>query len=422
MSAADRPLAEATKKWGMVVILSVGIIIAYIDRANLSVALATPEFKATFHLDDSARGLLNSVFFWSYALLQIPAGWIVDRYGVRKTYAVGFFFWTLVSAATGFIDNVYQLVAVRLLLGAGESVGAPASLRWIRWNCKEQERGRAVGIYMAGTKIGSAIGVPIAAFLITGYGWRAMFIICGLCGFLWLTAWIFLAKDHEKQLPGTPSDRLDQEKSFATLMASRTVWGILIGTFSYGYFLYFCVTWLPSYLIESRHLALNAMGYYAFFSFGGMAIVAILAGWLADSMISRGTDPAATRKAFTIIGFLLASTEVFGAYTDSATVALFFAAFSLAGLGLATANYWALTQTLIPGKAMGRIAGIQNCASNLGGVAAPIITGWLKERSGGYQAPMQAIWIVLIIGIVSYVFLVRSAKVRADQYSLPKTR
>ena len=129
----------------------------------------------------------------------------------------------------------------------GESVGAPASLHRIRWNCTERERGRAVGIYMAGTKIGSAIGVPIAAFLITGYGWRTMFIICGLSGFLWLIAWIFLAKDHDKQLP-VSAENPDRELSFARLLASRTVWGILLGTFSYGYFLYFCVTWLPSTL------------------------------------------------------------------------------------------------------------------------------------------------------------------------------
>ena len=261
----------------MVLILSLGIIIAYIDRANLSGALATPELRSAFHLTDFTRGLFNSVFFWSYALLQIPAGWFVDRYGVRKTYAIGFFFWTLVSAATGLVNNVYQLIAVRLLLGAGESVGAPASLRWIRWNCTERERGRAVGIYMAGTKIGSAIGVPIAAFLITGYGWRTMFIICGLSGFLWLIAWIFLAKEHEKQLPAS-AENPDREISFSKLMASHTVWGILLGTFSYGYFLYFCVTWLPSYLIESRHLALDSMGFYALFSFGGMALVAIVNG------------------------------------------------------------------------------------------------------------------------------------------------
>src|ERR1700733_5802074 len=103
------------------------MVVAYIDRANLSVVLATSEVRDAFQLSDSTRGLLNSTFFWSYALLQIPAGWIVDRYGARKPYAIGFLFWTLVSAATGLVDHVWQLVAARLLLGAGEAVGAPAS-------------------------------------------------------------------------------------------------------------------------------------------------------------------------------------------------------------------------------------------------------------------------------------------------------
>jgi ACS family D-galactonate transporter-like MFS transporter len=401
------------RKWSILSILSMGMVIAYIDRANLSVALATPEFRSAFGLSDSARGLLNSVFFWSYALLQIPAGWLVDRYGVRRVYAIGFFFWTLVSAMTGFANGVFELIVLRLLLGAGESVGAPASLRWIRWNCPEQERGFAVGIYMAGTKIGTAIGVPIAAFLITALNWRAMFFICGFSGFLWLLGWLFLARETPASPPSGRAENADPEISFREVIFTRTVLGILLGTFSYGYFLYFCVTWLPAYLVEKRHLALASMGLYSLFSFGGMALVAILSGWLADWMISKGTDPARTRKTFTILGFVLASTEVFGAWTNSQTIALFFAAFSLAGLGLATANYWALTQTLIPGKAMGRIAGIQNCASNLGGVAAPILTGWLKERSGGYQVPMQAIWIILLIGIASYVILVRSTALRS---------
>lgn len=401
-----RPMGTRFRKWSILAVLSMGMVIAYIDRANLSVALATPEFRSTFDLSDSARGFLNSVFFWSYALLQIPAGWLVDRFGVRRVYAIGFFFWTLVSAMTGYVNNIYELVVLRLLLGAGESVGAPASLRWIRWNCPEQERGFAVGIYMAGTKIGAAIGVPIAAFLITALNWRAMFFICGASGFLWLIAWLFLARETQTGVAAR-AESAEPEIPFRDIILTRTVLGILLGTFSYGYFLYFCVTWLPAYLVENRHLALTSMGFYTLFSFGGMALVAILAGWLADWMISRGTDPARTRKTFTILGFLLASTEVFGALTSSQTVALFFAAFSLAGLGLASANYWALTQTLVPGKAMGRIAGLQNCASNLGGVAAPILTGWLKEKSGGYQVPMQAIWIILLIGIASYVILVR---------------
>jgi len=142
------------------------------------------------------------------------------------------------------------------------------------------------------------------------------------------------------------------------------------------------------------------------FSFMGMAVVATLAGWAADRMIARGGDPVRVRKGFTIAGFLVASTELIGALSDSSSVALFFAVFSLSGLGLMTANYWALTQTLIPGAAVGRIVGIQNCAANIPGIVAPLLTGWLKQTTGSYDAPMQAIWVFLLAGVAAYVFLV----------------
>jgi MFS family permease len=168
------------------------------------------------------------------------------------------------------------------------------------------------------------------------------------------------------------------------------------------------MTWMPAYFVEKRHLALTSMGLYTFFSFGGMALVAPLAGWAADRLIARGNDAVGIRRLFVIAGFVIASTEVIGALSSSVSVALFFAVFSLAGLGLATANYWALTQTLMPGGTIGRIVGIQNCAASLPGIVAPIITGWLVQRTGDYRAPMQAIWCFLILGIAAYVFLVRS--------------
>lgn len=190
-------------------------------------------------------------------------------------------------------------------------------------------------------------------------------------------------------------------------MKTPAIWGVIIGTFCYNYFVYFSMTWLPAYLVERRNLSLNSMGAYTFASFGGMALVSLLAGWGADALIAGGRDPIRVRKGFTIAGFIVASSEVVGAMSDSTSVAILFAVVSLSGLGLATANYWALTQTLLPGAAIGSITGVQNCASNMGGVAAPLLTGWLKQVSGGYDVPMQAIWLFLIAGIGAYVFLVR---------------
>jgi MFS transporter, ACS family, D-galactonate transporter len=405
------PEAEsAFQKWSIVALLSLGMVVAYIDRANLSVVLTSREFCDLFQIRDAYRGLLNSAFFWSYAFLQIPAGWLVDRYGTKRPYALGFLFWSAVSAFTGLVHNVSQLLTMRLLLGVGESVAAPASLRWIKRNCREEERGLAVGIYLAGTKIGAAVGIPITAFLIFSFNWRLMFVLSGAIGLFWLIGWLALAKDDDRGTADPPAlTNSEDEMSFQKVILSPAMWGILLGTFAYSYFFFFCLTWLPAYFVEYRHLSVNAMSFYTIYGFGGLAVVAILAGEMADRLIKRGHDAVKVRKTFTIFGLVAASTEVLGAYTESQSIALSVAVFSLAGLGLATANYWALTQTLIPGRAIGRVAGIQNCASNASGIAASLLTGWLKQTTGSYHTPLQAIWVVLLIGIFSYTFLVKAA-------------
>jgi len=388
------------------VLLCLGMVIAYIDRTALSIAIAVPEFRSFFDFTDSQRGLMNSAFFWSYALLQVPAGWMVDRVGVKYPYAASFLFWSIVSACTGFARSVTQLFTLRLLLGVGEATVAPASLRWIRMNVDEKQRGLAMGIYMAGTKIGPAIGAPIAAFLIAAYGWKAMFYLTGLISLVWLIPWLLLVPRDDAKPVQAASVR-PTGPPFWHLFKTPTIWGIILGTFCYSCYLYFCLTWLPAYFKEQRNLPLRLMGLYTMFSFAGMAITTIISGWAADRLIARGGDAVKVRKAFTITGLLLAATEVLGARASSAEVALFFSIFSLAGLGVATANYWALTQTVVPGTAIGRIGGLQNTASNLAGVAAPILTGRLIQNTGSYEAPMEAIAVLLLIGAAGYAFLVK---------------
>ncbi len=400
-------------RWLIIGLLCLGMIIAYFDRVNLSVALAQKDsgrsMKSEFSLTNRDRGSLNSAFFWTYAALQIPAGWVVDRFGVKLPFTLGFLMWSLVSAGTAFSTSVRQLFALRLLLGVGESVVTPAGMRWIRFHCAENQRGLAVGLYMAAAKVGPALGTPLAAWLIVLYGWRTMFLILGLGGLMWLIPWLKYVRDDDRELEAAHLKKAPGASvPFTTVLASPVIWGTVIGTFCYQYFVYFCMTWMPAYFVDRRNLSLDKSGFFTGFSFLGMAVVATLAGWAADRLIDRGHDPVRVRKAFTIAGFLVASTELIGALSDSSAVALFFAVFSLSGLGLMTANYWALTQTLIPGAAVGRIVGIQNCAANLPGVAAPLLTGWLVQSTGSYEAPMQAIWFFLLAGVAAYVFLVRA--------------
>ena len=399
---------DGRRRWVVVGLLCLGMIIAYVSRGNVSVVLAIPDFIKSFHLSDTDRGMINSAFFWSYVVLQFPAGWIVDRYGVKFPYAIGFVFWCMASAGTAFVHSVAQLASLRVLLGTFESIAAPASITWIRRNFSEVERGLAVGIYLTGTKIGPAIAAPLTVWLTMRYGWRPMFLLVGMGGAIWLIPWLLLVKNDAPQV-ASRAKKEDGKAAvpFSRIMASPVTWGSVIIAFCYMYFVYFCMTWMPAYFIEQRHLSISKMGSYTFFSFGGMAVTAALAGWAADRMIVRGGNPVTVRKWFTIVGCTIACTELIGAQTSSVTVALVFAIVSLSGLGLATANYWALTQTLIPASAIGRVSGVVNCSASLAGIVAPILTGWLKHRFGGYQAPMQAVWFVLVLGVLSYLVLMR---------------
>jgi MFS transporter, ACS family, D-galactonate transporter len=383
-------------------------MIAYFDRQNLSIALTAREFKNYFHLTDNDRGLLNAAFFCTYAVLQIPAGWVVDRVGVKQSFAVGLALWSIFSGLTAWCGSVWQLFTLRLLLGAGEAINTPAGMRWIRLNFRHDRHGFVMGLYQGSAKVGPAIGAPLAAWLLIAYGWRAMFAILGFGAMLWVIPWMAIVRDNDREMEKALLTRPEVPAiSFREMLWNRAMWGIIIGTFCYNYFNFFCLTWLPAYFAERRGLSLSSSGWFTGFSFWGLALVATGAGLWADRLIRAGGDAIRIRKRFIIAGFLIASTEMMGAASSSNSVALFFAVFSLSGLGLATGNYWALSAAIMPGAPAARLAAVQNTAATLPGILAPILTGWLKQTSHGYEAAFVANFLFLLLGIGSYLFLVR---------------
>ncbi len=397
--------ARSNSRWLVVALLTLGVIIAYTDRINLSAAL--PAIRVNFPLTPAASGILLSAFFWAYTLLQTPAGWVVDRFGLKWSYAAGMFLWSAASAATALISSLHGLIALRMVLGIGEAIAIPASMRYMRENFAERERGLPMGILMSGTKYGPAIGAPITTYLVLGFGWRWMFVLNGAFCILWLVPWLFLVRNDHRTVTVTNERETGTKVSWGAIFGTRVIWGTCLATFCYMYFVYFCMTWMPTYFKERFGLSLAASSWFTFMSFAGTGTIAILAGWAADRLIARGRNPVTVRKAFTIAGFVLAFSAAFGAFSHSTAVTLFLAVFSLSGLGLATANYWALTQTLTPRSASARVAGIQNTAANIAGIAAPWITGVLVQKTGSFNAPLVAVGFWLMIGIGCYLFLVR---------------
>jgi ACS family D-galactonate transporter-like MFS transporter len=226
---------------------------------------------------------------------------------------------------------------------------------------------------------------------------------------VWLIPWLLMVKNDRPMAAARRSGRARAATlPVRNIMSSPVVWGSIIINFCYNYFVFYCMTWMPAYFVEQRHVSLTKMGLFSFFSFAGIAIVALLAGLAADLLIKRGGDAVFVRKAFVIGGFAIACTELIGVQSSSVKGALFWAIVSLSGLGLTTANSLALCRmTLIPRQAVGLVTGIQNVSTSLAGIVGPILSGWLLEVSGGYQAPMMVIFAFLLLGGISTAVLLR---------------
>jgi sugar phosphate permease len=236
-----------------------------------------------------------------------------------------------------------------------------------------------------------------------------MFVAMAVVGLVWLLGWLFLVPDDMPQAEHRA--QIQRKASGITLGAalrSPVVWGGMLTNFCYGYFTFYCMTWMPAYLVEKRGLSLAKSGVYTFFSFAGIAIMAVIAGWAADQLIARGRDPVLVRKGFVIAGFCGGCTVLLGAYASSLNVALFWNVFSLTALGLATANNLALCRlTLIPKPAVGLVTGVQQVATSLAGGVSASLSGWLLQKSGGYDVPMLVIFVFLLVGAVGTWTLLR---------------
>ena len=407
--------SQDKKRWPVVGVLSFGMINAYFDRVCLTIAL--PVMIQTIELSPTQQGIALGAFFWSYTFLQIPSGIWVDKIGVRKPYFYGNLLWGFASAATALTTGLWFLLVIRILLGIGESVVTPSSMRYIRMHFDEKQRGTAVGLYMTGTKLGPALGLPLAGFLITTFNWQTMFLIMGFGGLVILIPWmLWIKNDDIAAISRSQREVLEKEKpadsklqtvSTTAILSSPVIWGVVLGTFCYMYFVYYGMTWMPQYFGQKFGMSIKDMSWYGGVAFGGMAVVIWIGGALADWFINRGYDPISVRKGFTILGFGFAATQTIGAYTSDTNLMLIFAVVSMWGLGLATANYWALTQTLIPGGSIAMVVGIQNTAANLAGIVSPTLTGWLIDQTGSFDIPIKTIGFWLLLGIVGYIFLVR---------------
>lgn len=397
-------ISDNFRRWAVVVLLFFGMVISYMDRGNMSIA-AVPLMR-DFRFSAAQMGLLMSMFFWTYAAFQVPAGYLIDRYGIRFIYAAGFLVWCVATASMGLANSFGELAALRLLLGLGEAISPLASMAFIKQNFKESEQGLPTAIYVSGLTLGPAIGALVGASLLDSFGWRYMFVVTGLVGCVWLLPWLLL-------VPGRTNSPVRTSNTVATpslrnFLSTPVAWGLAGSVFFYSYYWYFFLSWVPTYLVIKHAMPNLKMGFTMAAPLAGMAAVNLCAGVIADSVIRKKGSPMRVRKWFVCVGFFAASSLVTLAWVENGGPVLPILLSSLMGVGIGAGNYWALSQGAVPAELIGRALGFQNMVAQIAGAAAPLITGFLLGTEQDFRTGIVVAGVCPLIAALLLILLVRS--------------
>jgi MFS family permease len=359
-------------------LLIISAFINYIDRGSLSIA--APLIKDELNISAAQLGVLLSSFFWTYALFQIVLGSILERLDVHWVFAAGFLLWSLATAGAGIAHSFVALLAMRTILGIGESAAYPCYSQILATRLPEERRGRANSLIAAAAAAGPAFGVFAGGLLMSRIGWRMFFMAFGVASLAWLVPWIHASprKFTARSAFNNPAPTL------LDLLRRRSVLGTCVGLFCVNYVSYFLLTWLPFYLVRERHFSMKGMATVSGTSYMISALMAATAGWLSDHLIAKGGSPTVIRKSIVAIGLTFAGIFLLACVRAQTRNSIFLLWIGSASYGACASNVWAITQTLAGRYAAGKWTGLQNVIGNLAGIAAPAITGFVVDRTGRF--------------------------------------
>lgn len=395
------------RDWLVVFLLVFSVVINYVDRSNLS--LAVPILQRQFSLSPLQAGKLLGAFFWTYALVQVfgLAGWLADRFPVGWVLFCGYLLWSMATALTGLTASFSALFALRLALGMGESVAYPCYSR-IFAAMPQGHRGRANALIDAGTKLGPAAGAFVGGIVLVRLGWRMLFVFFGAGALVWLLPWYFTMPREERQQGQQMRRGAESEPSIAKLLQLRCAWGAFIGHFCGNYFYYFLLAWFPTILVQEEHLSIEAMSQVTAFVFLIIAASTVVTGWISDRLITQGASPTTVRLTAVTGGQVTASILVaFSFVRGHPLVALGLLAIACIGHGAYASNHWAIAQTLAGPEMAGRWTSLQNGIANFSGIVAPWVAGAVIQNRGSSRLAFVIAGVVALVGALSWILMVR---------------
>lgn len=397
-------------RFKMVILTFLAIVIAYLDRANLSVASVT--IMKEYGWNPAQWGSILSAFFVGYLVLQIPAGWLADKVGGKRVLAAGVTWWSLFTAITPLATSLNSMWVVRALMGLGEAVTFPAETaiasKWVPL----KERARSQAWNLSGMALSLAVSVPVSAWIISTFGWQWVFYSAGVVGFIWTVFWMWYAKDDPAQHSRVNKEELEiiqqdhsnkagegmRDTNWRAVIKAGPVWALAFNYFFQNYSWYLYLTWLPGYLVMARKFSILKMGIYGMLPYLGAFIATNLAGYVSDRLISKvGLTRARKYIMYTAFG----GSALFlylGANADSGEMAVLWISLAVSFLSMNFSPFWSLPIDLGP-KNAGLIAGIMNTFGTIAGIIAPIATGLIVSTTGSWEYALGVAVGLAIIGI-----------------------
>jgi MFS family permease len=384
----------------LVLLVTAAVFINYIDRGNL--ATAAPLMQDELHLSASQLGILLSAFYYGYVVCMPAMGWLAERYGAKRVLAAGVTIWSVATLMTGFAGSFVTLLALRVLLGIGESGAFPCASKVLAHAVEVSRLGVANGVLSFGYLLGPAVGTLLGGYLMTVFGWRPVFIVFGAVSLVWLWPWSRVGISP----PATPKrPAADSQPSFPQILRRRELWGASLGHFASNYGYYFIVSWLPFYLIKSRGFSMGSMVAIASWAYLLNALSALAMGWLADHWIRAGRSPTIIYKGIMAANHIAGIACMIGMVTLPAagSIAALFV-FEIVS-GCSYPGLFAIPQILAGPRASARWVGVQNAAGNVAGLIAPAITGVLVDQTGLFDVAFSLAAGVNVLGLIGWVLM-----------------
>ena len=392
--------STVTRPQRLVLLVSVALFINYIDRGNL--ATAATLIQAQLHLTATELGLLLSAFYYTYVPAQPVVGWLGERYGAHRILAAGVALWSLSTLLTGIAGGFATLLLLRLMLGLGESVGFPCVSKLVAMAVVPARIGLANGVVAFAYLVGPAVGTTLGGLLMAAYGWRLVFVLFGALSLLWLLPWSRV----RVAAPMPASARAaDDAPTMRQILRTRGLWGASLGHFAANYNFYFCLAWLPSYLIKSRDFSMTSMAGLLGFAYLINAIAGLLGGWMCDAWIRSGRSASVIYKAMMALNHLVSIVAMVGMalLPLQGSIACLFVYEVV--LGVSSPGIYAIAQIMAGPCATGRWVGVQNSCGNIAGILAPWITGVLIDATGSFDSAFVLAALINVLGLIGWIWI-----------------